>query len=303
MPVWLTLKNVPEEFLSSAQEMAGTLGTILGWHRGNPLSADQKFCVAVKTGVPFDLVLEAMNPVNGETTLVQVDYNNLPIRCRYCLSTSHLIKNCPSVSGHRRIPRGKQPDRVETQKVANGDKSKGIVSAEVMKSASKKPGAGGGGASVSLTAKSNQEGRNKSPASRPTSMAIHIISASDKSVEPVGREGLLNPRLGGATTSSSVDKLMRPHKTIEKGNTHTKPFMTCELWKACELATGQAFSPKRGDFSDINEYNKCCREWRARESHYLSGDGSSDVQIFSKNSKEGEPRRNLEPHLLAVTNR
>ena len=63
MPVWLTLKNVPEEFLSSAQEMAGTLGTVLGRHRGNPLSANQKFCVAIKTGVPFDLVLEAVNPV------------------------------------------------------------------------------------------------------------------------------------------------------------------------------------------------------------------------------------------------
>ena len=95
MPVWLTLKNVPEEFLSSVQEMAGNLGTVLGRHRGNLVCADQKFCVAVKTGVPFEMVLEAVNPVNGEITLVQVDYNNLPIRCRYCLSTSHLVKNCP----------------------------------------------------------------------------------------------------------------------------------------------------------------------------------------------------------------
>ena len=87
MPVWLTLKNIPEEFLSNAQEMAGSLGTVWGRHCGNSVSADQKFYVAVKTGVPFDMVLEAVNPVNGETTLIQVDYNNLPIRCRYCLST------------------------------------------------------------------------------------------------------------------------------------------------------------------------------------------------------------------------
>ena len=187
--------------------------------------------------------------------------------------------------------------------MANGDGSKDTVSAEVMKSASKKTGAGGEGASASVTSETNQEGRNKSPAPRSAPMAIRIISDTDKSVEPVGREGPLNPRMGGTTTSSSVDKLMRPHKTVKKGNTHTKPFMTCELWKACELATGQAFSPKRGDFSDINEYNKCCREWRARESQYLSRDRSSDIQMFSRNSKEGEPRRNLESHLLAATNR
>ena len=91
MPVWLTLKNVVEEFLSSAQEMAGNLDTVLGRHRRNPLSTDQKFCVAVKTGVAFNLVLEAVNPINGETTLIQVDYNNLLICCRNYLSTSHSL--------------------------------------------------------------------------------------------------------------------------------------------------------------------------------------------------------------------
>ena len=69
MPVWLTLKNVSEEFLSSAQEMAGILGTVLGRHRKNSVSADQKFCVVVKTGVPFDMVLEAVNPVSSRESL------------------------------------------------------------------------------------------------------------------------------------------------------------------------------------------------------------------------------------------
>ena len=82
--------------------MAGSLGTVLGCHRGNSTCVDQKFCVAVKTGVRFDMTLEAVNPVNGEISLIQVDYNNLPIRCRYCLSTSHLDKNCPSVTGQKR---------------------------------------------------------------------------------------------------------------------------------------------------------------------------------------------------------
>ena len=53
MPIWLTLKNVLEEFFSSAQEMAGSLGTVLGQHRGSPVSTNQKFCMAVKTSIPF----------------------------------------------------------------------------------------------------------------------------------------------------------------------------------------------------------------------------------------------------------
>ena len=305
MPVWLTLKNVLEEFLSSAQEMAGNLGTLLGRHQGNSLSADQKFSVAVKTGVPFDLVLEAVNPVNGETTLIQVDYNNLPIWCRYCLSTSHLIKNCPSVAGHNRTQRGAKSDRSGAYKTASGDKGKGLGKIVAKKTAPKAGGAGGDSEDKTVTTeeKVNKETGNQSPTPKPVSSTIDIASISSKSMEPMVKEGLMKRRAGGASSSSSVDKLLRPHKSIKKGNTHTKPFMTWELWKACELATGQALSPKRGDFLDINEYNNCCHEWRARESQHLQGDRSLDVQILSRYSQEGVTRRNLEVHLSTAANR
>lgn len=38
--------------------------------------------------------------------LVQVDYNNLPIRCRLCLSTSDLIKDCGRVLGQNKTQLG-----------------------------------------------------------------------------------------------------------------------------------------------------------------------------------------------------
>ena len=139
MPVWLTLKNVPEEFLSSAQEMAGSLGTVLGHHRGNSVSADQKFCVAVKTGIPFNMVLEAVNPVNGETTLIQVDYNNLPIHCRYCLLTSHLVRNCPSVAGQKRSQKSANTAKPGAPKMIVGDKGKAPED-NVAKNVTPKPG-------------------------------------------------------------------------------------------------------------------------------------------------------------------
>ena len=160
MPVWLTLKNVPEEFLSSAQEMAGSLGTVLGRHRGNSVCADQKFCVAVKTGVPFDMALEAVNPVNGEISLIQVDYNNLPIRCRYCLSTSHLVKNCPSVTGQKRPQRNANTAKPGGHKVAVRDKGESSAANED-KNVNSKPGAvggDGGSGTGTLVEKISQEG-------------------------------------------------------------------------------------------------------------------------------------------------
>ena len=269
MPVWLTLKNVLEEFLSSAQEMAGSLGTVLGHHCGNSVSADQKFCVAVKTGVPFDLVLEAVNPVNGEITLIQVDYNNLPIRCRYCLFTSHLVKNCPSISGQKRPQRGANIARPGAPKTAGSDKGKepegNVVKKGVLK-AVVEGGGGGSGTGTSEEKVSQEVGRqrNHTPRSDPSETNIALVHG--KNGASLVKEGLTKGRTGGASSSSSADKLKRLHKTIRKGNMHPKPFMTWELWKACELAIGQVVSPKRGDFSDINEYNNCCREWRACES-------------------------------------
>lgn len=35
------------------------------------------------------------NEATGEEAIITVDYGNLPIRCRICLSTEHLARNCP----------------------------------------------------------------------------------------------------------------------------------------------------------------------------------------------------------------
>jgi hypothetical protein len=99
MPVWVTLKDVPGEFRSSAMDIAGSLGPILGKNRSNLQLNDLKFCVALTAGDPFQITVEVVNPVNGKSSFIAVDYNNLPIRCRHCLSTSHLVKDCPAITG------------------------------------------------------------------------------------------------------------------------------------------------------------------------------------------------------------
>ena len=189
--------------------------------------------------------------------------------------------------------------------MVGGDKGKeldGNVAKNVIPKPVVEDGDGGSGTGT-LEEKVSQGGGHQwkqTPRSIPSE--TDIASAHRKSRALMAREGPNKGRTGGAS-SSSVDKLMRPQRTIRKGNTHSKPFMTWELWKACELATEQALLPKRRNFSDINEYNNCCREWKTRESLHMRGDRSSDVQLLSKNTKERETRRNLETHLSTVANR
>jgi hypothetical protein len=97
MPLWVTLKDVPGEYRSNAMELAESLGPVLGKNRGNLLYNDQKFCIALTAGEPFPFQIEVVNPVNGKVSYIAIDYNNLPIRCRYCLSTSYLVKECASL--------------------------------------------------------------------------------------------------------------------------------------------------------------------------------------------------------------
>jgi hypothetical protein len=93
MPIWVTLKVVPDEYRSNSMEIAGALGTVIGKHRGNQGNSDQRFCVAITTGQPWQLTISVKNPVTGQDSLIEIDYNNLPIRCRFCLATYHLIKD------------------------------------------------------------------------------------------------------------------------------------------------------------------------------------------------------------------
>jgi hypothetical protein len=90
---------VPGEYKNSTMELAESLGPILGKNRGNPQSIDQKFYVTLTASSPFILQIEVVNPVNGKVSQIAVDYNNLPIRCCYCMATTRLVWECPTLEG------------------------------------------------------------------------------------------------------------------------------------------------------------------------------------------------------------
>jgi hypothetical protein len=103
VPTWVTLKGVPGEFLNVAAEMAGRLGDLLGSDKRNAYTTDQRFCVGLVSGAGYTMKLGVTNESTGKKEVILVDYCNLPIRCRYCLSTNHLVKDCLVVSGRAEV--------------------------------------------------------------------------------------------------------------------------------------------------------------------------------------------------------
>lgn len=95
VPTWVTLKNVPFEFLNVSADIAGDLGAVLGEDKRNQFSLDHRYCVGLPSGNGWKTKLTVENEFTKKEDVIIVDYGHLPIRCRLCLSTSHLVKDCP----------------------------------------------------------------------------------------------------------------------------------------------------------------------------------------------------------------
>lgn len=98
VPTWVTLKNVPDEFLNVTSEIASGLGLVLGVDKRNEHMRDQRFCIGLLSGSGWRTHIAVDNEAKGEETLIAIDYGNLPIRCHICLSTKHLARDCPGLS-------------------------------------------------------------------------------------------------------------------------------------------------------------------------------------------------------------
>lgn len=93
MLIWIIFKVILKKILNSLYELAQSLSRIHEKYQSNANSVDQKYYIALKIKVPFDLTIRAINPITNYITLIKVDYNNLPISCQYYISTTHFVKD------------------------------------------------------------------------------------------------------------------------------------------------------------------------------------------------------------------
>lgn len=119
LPTWVTLKQLPLEYAPSAHLIAQGLGEVLGVGQTNEFAKFPRFCVAmdVERGWIGSISLKSLDPRHKVTVLV--DYDNAPIRCRYCLATTHCVRDCQEL--HKRRPPGQSRDFTIRKRFNSGE--------------------------------------------------------------------------------------------------------------------------------------------------------------------------------------
>lgn len=99
LPTWITLKQLPLEYLLSAEPIARGSGEILGVDQVNVTAKFPTFYIAldVEQGWVGAISLPSLE------VKVLVDCDSALIRCRYCLDTTHCVKDCHELL-HKRKP-------------------------------------------------------------------------------------------------------------------------------------------------------------------------------------------------------
>lgn len=94
-PTWVSLRQLPYEHLDQAQDIAKSLGEVIGIDSLNDNMKGPRFCVNLKIneGRVTNIALSSEEE-NSSKSLVLVDHDNLPFRCRACHSWMHKVKDC-----------------------------------------------------------------------------------------------------------------------------------------------------------------------------------------------------------------
>lgn len=95
IPTWITVRKLVDEFRGVAKEIATRLGDILGKDVKNDESHDPRFSIAHPSRGGWEPHVFVDNTITKCESKILVNYNFLPIRCRFCLDTSHCVRACP----------------------------------------------------------------------------------------------------------------------------------------------------------------------------------------------------------------
>jgi hypothetical protein len=101
LPTWITIKRLPLEYLQMAHLVAAEVGTVLGSDPNNSMLKNPRFCVSINVEKGWATEVELTTLTPGVLSKALIDYDSLPIRCRFCLSTGHLIRECNEIPTKR----------------------------------------------------------------------------------------------------------------------------------------------------------------------------------------------------------
>jgi hypothetical protein len=88
VPTWITLRKLPREYLGIAAQIAEQVGKFIGSTASNPNRRELRFYIELKSGEGWKPKI-VIKRKSGEKIPVLINYDNLPICCRFCWSTRH----------------------------------------------------------------------------------------------------------------------------------------------------------------------------------------------------------------------
>jgi hypothetical protein len=243
------LQSVPDEFVDVIKQIAQSLGEILGIDKRNSYSEDQRFCIALLSGMPYEIVKGIVNPVIGRRTEIVVDYNNLPIRCRYYMAIDHLIKDCPGLN------EGKSKDQTEEV-----DKSQSI--AQVSDVQSKTGDASSGLAKQGSGSTGGRQGQEPQFHGHPLvgKVLAVLLSLEGQRIEMRKRnEGPLRSKEYKRPKEAVRQRVLKKELTSLQREMVQSQVMSLEMCKRRELSEGQ------GEAMSMSRHEECThRDIRTR---------------------------------------
>jgi len=99
IPTWITLKKLLVKFQNVGGEIVARLGIMLGFDKVTTQAIEQQFCVALEARDGWETLVVVENEAMGEVVTMLIDYEFLPIWCKFCLESSHRMKDCPNLVG------------------------------------------------------------------------------------------------------------------------------------------------------------------------------------------------------------
>lgn len=313
IPVWITLKNIPDELLSSARDIAGSLGKVVGKHKSNYDEWDQKFCICVTAGQPFTTQVVVTNPVTLVTATVEVDYNNLPVRCHHCMATSHLIKNCKVLEKTKKRGKVAEPAEGEgpastssgvpqevTGPAATGETASREASPMVVDGSGGQPdepqkaadqeGVKAGGLTTgvaqpqpNLAAISNSPEDEGTPPLTPNSRPRSSVGKPDREASTAVVSAIQAQQTPPAARVVEVDGVLRVLPMPPKGASSVQ-------WREKSKSREASTARQEEEFSDINEFQEAKNAWRKKKGN-RSKEGQEFIPIPS--SSEESPRPSI----------
>ncbi|KAG0575817.1 hypothetical protein KC19_5G032900 [Ceratodon purpureus] len=120
IPTWIQLVKLPHEFKPVEGYIASCLGPVYLADSENANNRDPRFCVGIDAAKGWPSTVRVVG-IDGRVNTILVNYEHVPVRCRFCLSLNHRVADCVALKlngtdgfwdpdQHRSFPQSTQKD-------------------------------------------------------------------------------------------------------------------------------------------------------------------------------------------------